>query len=184
MRGLWILTCADCGSRFVKSEQEQMLDELAAKCATTAVGRAVSRAPDVVDPFWQILPSLLSTKFPSASDEDLKRVAGMVEFSLGSRGLLEDDVIQDPWRPHEELHAYMPGLGKTSPFLDPDQLDLCKQLSENYETIAKEYEALLEERFDRKGNDKFQSITSSESIGMMSLVYLWSITSNLPSRSK
>ncbi|EJK75927.1 hypothetical protein THAOC_02331 [Thalassiosira oceanica] len=145
---------------FVKSEQEQMLNELAAKCATTAVGRAVARAPDVDDPFWQILPSLLSTKFPSASDEDLMRVAGMVEFSLGSRGLLEDDVIQDPWRPHEELHAYMPGLGETMPFLDPDQLDLCKQLSENYETIANEYEALLEERYDRKGNDRFQSVTS------------------------
>ena len=71
-------------------------------------------------------------------------------------------MIQDPWRPHEELHAYMPGLGQTSPFLDPDQLDLCKQLSENYDTIAKEYGALLEERFDRKGNDRFQSVTSSK----------------------
>jgi beta-hydroxylase len=54
----------------------------------------------------------------------------------------------------------MPGLGDTTPFLDPNQLDLCKQLSENYETIVKEYEALLVERFDRNGKDRFQSVTS------------------------
>lgn len=54
----------------------------------------------------------------------------------------------------------MPGLGDTSPFLDPHQLDLCKQLSENYDTIVKEYEALLEERYDKKGKDRFQSVTS------------------------
>lgn len=113
-----------------------------------------------MDPFWALLPSLISTKFPNANDDQLKRVAGMVEFSLGQQGVLEEDVIADPWRPHEELHAYMPGLGKTEPFLDPNQLNLCKQLTENYDTISKEYEALYEARFDRKGNDRFQSVTS------------------------
>ena len=149
---------------YVKSDQEKLLNDLAAQSASTIIGRVVAASPDYnspdIDPFWQLLPSLISTKFPSASDEDLKRVAGMVEFSLGARGLLEDDVIADPWRPHEELHAYMPGLGDTSPFLDPAQLELCTQLSENYDTIKKEYEALLEERFDRKGKDRFQSVTS------------------------
>eukprot|EP00581_Thalassiosira_minuscula_P011438 CAMPEP_0183728698 /NCGR_PEP_ID=MMETSP0737-20130205/28692_1 /TAXON_ID=385413 /ORGANISM="Thalassiosira miniscula, Strain CCMP1093" /LENGTH=425 /DNA_ID=CAMNT_0025960709 /DNA_START=31 /DNA_END=1308 /DNA_ORIENTATION=+ len=149
---------------FVKSDQEQMLNDLAAKSAETIIGQAVAKSPEYntpeMDPFWQLLPSLISTKFPSASDDDLKRVANMVEFSLGVRGLLEDDVILDQWRPHEELHAYMPGLGETEPFLDPNQLDLCQKLSENYEVISKEYEALLEERFDRKGKDRFQSVTS------------------------
>mmetsp|Transcript_27390 Transcript_27390/g.49388 ORF Transcript_27390/g.49388 Transcript_27390/m.49388 type:complete len:423 (-) Transcript_27390:113-1381(-) len=149
---------------FVKSDQEQLLNDLAAKSAQTIIGKAVASSPDYnspdMDPFWQLLPSLISTKFPSASDGELKRVAGMVEFSLGARGLLEDDVISDQWRPHEELHAYMPGLGATEPFLDPNQLGLCKQLSENYEVITKEYEALLEERFDSKGKDRFQSVTS------------------------
>lgn len=54
----------------------------------------------------------------------------------------------------------MPGLGGTEPFLDPDQLELCRQLSENYDVITEEYEALLQERFDRKGKDRFQSVTS------------------------
>ncbi len=148
---------------YVKSEQEQMLNELAAKSSTTVIGRAVAKSPyyntPEMDPFWQMLPSLISTKFPSATDKDLERVARMVEFSIGA-GKVEDDVVENPWRPHTELHAYMPGLGATEPFLDPDQLDLCKQLSENYDVISSEYEALLEERFDRKGNDRFQSVTS------------------------
>lgn len=148
---------------YVKSEQEDMLNELAAKSSTTAIGKAVAKSPYYntpdMDPFWQMLPSLISTKFPSATDKDLERVAGMVEFSIGA-GKVEDDVVENPWRPHTELHAFMPGLGATEPFLDPDQLDLCKQLSENYDVISSEYEALLEERFDRKGNDRFQSVTS------------------------
>ncbi|KAL9186035.1 hypothetical protein ACHAXT_005273 [Thalassiosira profunda] len=172
-RGDLISTLNDDGARkkddkfsrtYVKSDQEQLLNDLAAQSASTIIGRAVAASPEYnspdMDPFWQLLPSLISTKFPSASDEDLKRVAGMVEFSLGMRGLLENDVIADPWRPHEDLHAYMPGLGGTSPFLDPNQLELCKQLSENYDTIKEEYEALLEERYDRKGKDRFQSVTS------------------------
>ena len=148
---------------FVKTEQEDMLNDLAAKSSTTAIGKAVAKSPyfntPEMDPFWQLLPSLISTKFPTASDKDMERVAGMIEFSIGA-GKVEDDVVENPWRPHTELHAYMPGLGETQPFLDPDQLNLCKQLSENYDVISSEYAALLEERFDRKGNDRFQSVTS------------------------
>lgn len=149
---------------FVKSDQENMINDLAAKSEATIIGQVVAKSPDYnspdMDPFWQLLPSLISTKFPTASDGQLKRVAGMVDFSLGNRGLLDDDVIADPMRPHEELHAYMPDLGPTEPFLDPNSLDLCRQLSENYDVITKEYEALLEERFDVKGKDRFQSVTS------------------------
>jgi aspartyl/asparaginyl beta-hydroxylase (cupin superfamily) len=148
---------------FVKTEQEAMLNDLAAKSSNTAIGKAVAKSPlfntPEMDPFWQLLPSLIATKFPTASDKDLERVAGMVEFSIGA-GKVEDDVVENPWRPHTELHAYMPGLGETQPFLEPDELDLCKQLSENYDVISSEYEALLKERFDRKGNDRFQSVTS------------------------
>ena len=146
-----------------KSDQEQMLNELAEKSESTIIGQAVAKYPEYntpdMDPFWQLLPSLISTKFPTASDDQLQRVAGMVEFSLGVRGP-EEEAIVNQWRPHTELHAYMPDLGDTSPFLDPNELELCKLLSENYDVITKEYEALLEERFDRKGNDRFQSVTS------------------------
>lgn len=150
---------------FVKTDQEQLLNDLAAKSSRTIIGQAVSKSPDYgqpqMDPFWSLLPSLISTKFPNASDSQLKRVAGMVEFSVGLRdNVIEDDVISNPWRPHDELHAYMPGLGTTEPFLEPDQLDLCRQLSEHYAVILKEYEALYENRFDRNGNDRFQSVTS------------------------
>jgi len=149
---------------FVKADQDRLLNDLAATSARTIIGRAVATSPDYgtpdMDPFWSLLPSLISTKFPAATDEKLGRVAGMVEFSLGSRAQLGDDVISDPWRPHDELHAYMPGLGKTEPFLDTSRLELCKLLSENYEVIAREYEVLLENRFDRKGKDRFQSVTS------------------------
>jgi len=148
---------------YVKSDQEQLLKELASKSEATVIGKAVSKCPEYntpdMDTFWQMLPSLISTKFPSASDNELQRVADMVEFSLGVRGP-EEAVIVDPYRPHTELHAYMPGLGETTPFLDTNQLDLCQQLSDNYDVICTEYEALLEERFDRKGNDRFQSVTS------------------------
>ena len=148
---------------YVKSDQEQLLKELASKSEATVIGKAVSKCPEYnspdMDPFWQMLPSLISTKFPSASDSELQRVADMVEFSLGVRGP-EESAILDPYRPHTELHAYMPGLGETTPFLDTNQLDLCQQLRDNYDVICNEYEALLEERFDRKGNDRFQSVTS------------------------
>ncbi|KAL7487973.1 hypothetical protein ACHAW6_013565 [Cyclotella cf. meneghiniana] len=148
---------------FVKSDQEKLLNDLAMKSSQTVIGKAVSKSPQYntpdMDPFWQLLPSLIATKFPSATDHELKRIAGMVEFSLGV-GKLDENVVNDPWRPHSELHAFMPGLGETTPFLDPSQLDLCKQLSENYDVIVNEYEALLEERFDSRGRDRFQSVTS------------------------
>ena len=153
---------------FVKTDQERLLNDLAVKSSRSIIGQAVSKSPDYgspdMDPFWSLLPSLISTKFPNASDAQLKRVAGMIEFSVLGELLrttvLEDDVISNPWRPHDELHAYMPGLGDTMPFLDPNQLDLCRQLSEHYDVIRNEYEALYENRFDIKGNDRFQSVTS------------------------
>jgi aspartyl/asparaginyl beta-hydroxylase (cupin superfamily) len=72
---------------------------------------------------------------------------------------LEDSIIEDPYRPHQEIHAYMPGLGPTKPFYDPEDLPLCQRLSENYGIILKEYHALLQD-IETTGKDRFQSVTS------------------------
>jgi aspartyl/asparaginyl beta-hydroxylase (cupin superfamily) len=54
----------------------------------------------------------------------------------------------------------MPGLGPTTPFRDPNELKLCQLLSENYETIRQEYDALVEDMESGSGKDRFQSVTS------------------------
>lgn len=143
---------------FVKSEQDTMLEQLAAKSASTCIGKAVASAPvppEGIDPFWELMPSLISSRFPNIPDKQLERVAGMVKHALDPNLPLEDSIINDPYRPHDEIHAYMPGLGETKPFYDADQLTLCRLLSENYDTILAEYEALLQHE-----KAKFQSVTS------------------------
>jgi hypothetical protein len=149
---------ASANMPFVKSEQEDLLEQLAAKAQNTCIGRVVASSPlppDEIDPFWQLMPSLVSSRFPDVSDKQLERIAGVVAHALNPNFPLDDDIINDPMRPHEEIHAYMPGLGPTKPFYDPAQLELCKKLSENYETIKAEYHALLDDKMDR-----FQSVTS------------------------
>merc|ERR1711937_751732 len=81
----------------------------------------------------------------------------MVKYAIhpDKMSLLDESVVQDEWRPHDEIHAYMPDLGQTKPFWDSDELSICKRLSDNYDTIRKEYEALLQDKRDR-----FQSVTS------------------------
>ena len=147
---------------FVKSEQDEMLESLAAKAANTSIGKAVSASPlsaDEMDPFWQLMPSLINSRFPNVRDKELERVAGMVRHTLDPNLPIEDEVtLSDPhlkYRPLDELHAYMPGLGPTQPFHDPSQLELCRLMSENYDTIKDEYEALIQDKKDR-----FQSVTS------------------------
>jgi len=143
---------------FVKSEQNDLLDQLARKSATTCIGRAVAEAPvppGGMDPFWELMPSLISSRFSKVPDSQLRRVAGMVRHTLDPNLPLEDSIINDPYRPHREIHAYMPGLGETKPFYDPEQIKLCQLLSKNYDTIKAEYEALIADKKDR-----FQSVTS------------------------
>jgi hypothetical protein len=143
---------------FVKSEQDDLLEALAEKSASTCVGKAVASAPvppEGLDPFWELMPSLLSSRFSNVPDKQFERVAGMVKHTLDPNLPLEASIISDPYRPHDEIHAYMPGLGLTKPFYDPDQLELCRLLSENYETICDEYETLIQDKKDR-----FQSVTS------------------------
>ena len=151
---------------YIKSEQNALIEELAAKSSRTCIGRAVNEAKHAmhaigdrteIDPFWDLIPSLISSKFQNIRDAELERVAGMVKHALhpDKNSLLDKSIINDKWRPHDEIHAYMPNLGETKPFWDPSELSICKQLSDNYETICNEYEALLKDRKDR-----FQSVTS------------------------
>lgn len=143
---------------FVRSEQDALLEQLANQAASTCIGRAVASAPvpeGGIDPFWELMPSLISSRFSNVPDKQLERVAGMVRHTLDPMLPLEDSIINDPFRPHNEIHAYMPGLGGTKPFYDPSQVKLCKLLSENYETIKEEYHALISDKKDR-----FQSVTS------------------------
>jgi hypothetical protein len=148
---------------YVKSEQDAMIEQLAVQSSKTSIGRSVAEAQrelgdTEIDPFWELMPSLIQSRFPVIKDNQLERVAGMVKHALLSpdnQSLLDQNIIDDPWRPHNEIHAYMPNLGETKPFWDTNELTICKRLNENYESICDEYKALLEDRKDR-----FQSVTS------------------------
>ena len=145
---------------FVKSQQDQMIDSLQQASSRTCIGRAVAESPPNDDPFWQLMPSLIAAKFPNVPDSQLKRVAGVVRHALDPILPLEDTIIEDPFRPHREIHAYMPGLGPTKPFYDPTQLTLCQKLTENYEIIKQEYHALVQDMERQGGKNRFQSVTS------------------------
>jgi len=151
---------------YVKSEQNSLIEELAAMSSRTCIGRAVNEAKHAmhamgdnteVDPFWDLMPSLISSRYPDIKDSQLERVAGVVRHALhpDKKSLLDKSIVEDKWRPHDEIHAYMPDLRETKPFWDSSELSICKKLSDNYETICNEYEALLQDHKDR-----FQSVTS------------------------
>jgi aspartyl/asparaginyl beta-hydroxylase (cupin superfamily) len=148
---------------FVKSEQDALIETLAAASSKTCIGQAVAASPLTgtldADPFWELMPSLISSRFSHVRDEQLGRVAGFVRHTLDPNLPLDDEIIYDPHRPEDEIHAYMPGLGPTEPFRDPNQLELCKLMSDNYETIKAEYDALLQD-IENGGKDRFQSVTS------------------------
>lgn len=148
---------------YVKSEHDDLIASLAMAASKTAIGQAVASSPysgtSQADPFWELMPSLLSSRFPKYKDDQLKRVAGMIRYAVNPNLPLEDSIIEDPYRPHQEIHAYMPGLGPTKPFYDPEDLPLCQRLSENYDIILKEYHALLQD-IETTGKDRFQSVTS------------------------
>jgi aspartyl/asparaginyl beta-hydroxylase (cupin superfamily) len=145
---------------YVKDEHHELLLQLAQQSARTCIGRAVAEFSPVNDPFWELMPSLISSRFSNVKDEDLTRIAGFVRHTLASSRSEHPprpvDWVDDEYRPYNELHAYMPGLGPTQPFLDPDTVELCKLLETNYETVRQEYESLI----DNNMQDKFQSVTS------------------------
>ena len=152
------------GVTYVKSEQDALLQALASNASLSPVGQAVAASPlhqsPDADPFWELIPSLIQSKFPNASNNDLNRIAGFVSHTLDPNLPLEDSIIEDKWRPHNDIHAYMPCLGETKPFHDPSQLELCRKLSENIDVIEAEYEALVEDMQGKNKNDRFQSVTS------------------------
>jgi len=150
---------------YIKSDKDELIEELALQSSKTSIGRSVAEAKVAlhkigeteIDPFWELMPSLIQSRYPAIKDSQLERVAGMVKHALypENQSLLEQNIMDDPWRPHDEIHAYMPNLGETQPFWDTNELVVCKNLSDNYETIRDEYEALLQDRKVR-----FQSVTS------------------------
>jgi len=148
---------------FVRSESDDLIAALQAQSASSCLGQAVANSPLAgtpdADPFWELMPSLIASRFPKAKDEELQRIAGFVRHTLDPNLPLEDDFVQNPYRRHEEMHAYMPGLGISQPFYDPTQLLFCRQLCENYETIKREYDALIDD-MKNGGKDRFQSVTS------------------------
>ena len=152
------------GTTYNRSEQDALLEQLAAASSKSVLGQAVASSPThgtpEADPFWELVPSLIASKFPSATDKQLTRVASVIRHTLDRNLPLEDSIIEDEWRPHDEIHAYMDGLGPTKAFWDPQQLELCQKLSENIDVIEKEYEALLEDMNKPGGKDRFQSVTS------------------------
>jgi len=152
------------GITYVKSEQDDLLQALAERASFSPIGEAVSNSPlhgtPDADPFYELMPSLIASKFPNISIDKLHRVAGFVRHALDENLPFEDSIVTDSFRPHDEIHAYMPGLEETKPFHDPMQLELCKKLSENIDVIEKEYEALLLDMLGKGGKDRFQSVTS------------------------
>jgi hypothetical protein len=146
---------------FVKDEQSQLLEQLAQQSAMMPIGRAVAEFAPIQDDFWELMPSLISSRFRHVKDDvELQRIAGFVHHTLASAKFgpqhPSDWAVDDPYCPYQELHAYMLGLGPTKPFHDTSTLPLCKLLEDNYQTICEEYQALL----DSNMQDKFQSVTS------------------------
>ena len=152
------------GFTYVKSEQDDLLDSLARTASFSPIGNAVANSPmhgsPDADPFYELMPSLIASKFPNIFNSELTRVAGFVRHALDNNLPLEDLIVNDPWRPHEDIHAYMPGLGETKPFHDTKQFALCRKLSQNIEIIQQEYEALLKDNEGKGKYDRFQSVTS------------------------
>ena len=102
----------------------------------------------------------MQSRFPLARDEELERIAGVVGHTLAPNSYpLDKDIVNDPHRPHQDIHAYMPNLGPTRPFYNPELLSLCRLLREHYDDVCREYEALLQDNEEQQ-QDRFQSVTS------------------------
>ena len=106
--------------------------------AAADIASIVDGLDEDADPFFQLAPHILLTEFRSA---EIERVLQTIEFAQGRRGV-DADVIADPWRPHGELHAYMPGID-ASPWHDPSRFDFAAELEANHEAIKAEFYALL-----------------------------------------
>jgi hypothetical protein len=145
---------------YVKAEHDVWLDQLAAQTSRTPLGQIVAEYNHDRDPFWDLMPALISSKFPHADHvADLSRIAGFVRHALNPTDRPGDWIEdQEPHRPYDELHAYMPGLlpQPPVPFIDPTRLSFCQDFEDHYDIIRQEYQALLLHH----PRDLFQSVTS------------------------
>ena len=119
----------------------------AAKNEVEAILDAVD---ETKDPFWQLVPHILNSEF---DPREIERVHGTIRFAEGDQGLTQD-IIDDPMRPHEDIHAFMEGI-PAAQFRDPALFPFCQELEDNYEAIKAEFKVLQEHE-----NEKFQSVTS------------------------
>ena len=124
------------------------------------IARAVKSLGAKCDPFFDLLPALIKSKFPDIEDSEMKRIGSFLLFwHLEDKDDLPDEIVDDPRRPHQDIHAYMPGLGdgERVPFISSDRIRFCGELAENYDTILSEFKKLVEHE------DRFQSITGLNS---------------------
>lgn len=125
-------------------------EDRAKEAVLSDVKAIVDSVDDTKDPFWQLLPHILATEF---DPKELDRVSGFIKFATGEKELPQD-IKDDPWRPHGDIHAWMDDI-PAAPFRDASLYAFTAELEQNYETIKKEFEALREH-----ANDRFQSVTS------------------------
>ena len=118
--------------------------------AAIDVKRVLDEIDDTQDPFWQLIEPLILSEFPA---NDVQRVRGFIHHATGRKGLTTD-IIQDKWRPHEDIHAFMEGIPATH-FQDTSAFPFVAELERRYDEIKAEFEALLEH-----DKDRFQSVTS------------------------
>mmetsp|Transcript_17977 Transcript_17977/g.23235 ORF Transcript_17977/g.23235 Transcript_17977/m.23235 type:complete len:389 (-) Transcript_17977:122-1288(-) len=148
---------------YVKSEQEDLIASLQAKSLNSCLGQAVASSPlygtPEADPFWDLMPSLIQSRFPNVPDSALQRVAGFLRSAVNPDAPKTDFDEMGGLRPVEQIHAFMPDLGPTKAFYDASQLEFCRQLTANYPTILDEYHALMKD-MEENGTDRFQSVTS------------------------
>ena len=107
------------------------------------------------DDFFSLLPSLISTKFPQVPHDQLHRIAQFVLYYHTDKTNLPDEILNDPRRPHNDIHAYMPLTDVRTPFLDPKLVsEISTLMSENYDEILKEFNSLVASK-----ETHFQSVT-------------------------
>jgi hypothetical protein len=75
----------------------------AAQKAMLDVKQIVDSLDENEDPFWQLIEPLLLSEYNA---EDIQRVLGFIKYSTGKLPL-PDSIVQDKWRPHEDIHAFM-----------------------------------------------------------------------------
>ena len=148
-----------------RSQEDNLIERLQREASKSCLGQVVAESKGNnnnkdVDPFWELMPSLIQSRFPLIQDSELQRIAGLLRYTLNPQlDKVEQELYDPALRPMHDIHAYMPNMGPTQPFYNPELLPLCQELSNEYETILQEYHALLQE-MEQTGHDRFQSVTN------------------------